>query len=289
MTFRKAVLSLAVLLIATVPLALAQGTYTQIDVPGGFPSVALGINNAGDLVGSYSGHNGKVDGFLFSGGVYTSIDYPGAQFTYLSGINAAGQIAGYYAGSNFIYSGFLYDVSTQAFTPISYPAAIETIVTGINDTGAIVGVAKLSATMRVGFELIGSTYKQIVLGDDRIYDLAVSANGLIAGTGQSRGSTSYANFLFDRGEFEPLAIPLPFAQVLGISPDGTALVGDYTPSIIVGFLYQEKILTKLKFPGGQQTWPYCVNDSGVVVGWFFNPDGIQHGFTWTPPADAAKK
>jgi len=34
MTFRKAVLSLAVLLLATAPLALGQGTYTQIDVPG---------------------------------------------------------------------------------------------------------------------------------------------------------------------------------------------------------------------------------------------------------------
>jgi len=73
---RKAVCILAAFVIAFVPLALGQGTYTQIDVPGATTTVIQGINAAGDVVGSYNDSNGS-HGFLLSSGVFTTIDYPG--------------------------------------------------------------------------------------------------------------------------------------------------------------------------------------------------------------------
>src|SRR5690242_17770895 len=63
-------------LIAIAPL-MAQGTYTQIDVPGAFTTFCYGINTAGDIVGTYVDSPGNfIHGFLLSNGTYTTIDYP---------------------------------------------------------------------------------------------------------------------------------------------------------------------------------------------------------------------
>ena len=78
---RKAGCILAAFLIAFVPLALAQGTYTQFDPPGSIGTFATGIDTAGDIVGYYDDGSSNYHGFLFSGGTYTNIDYPGATYT----------------------------------------------------------------------------------------------------------------------------------------------------------------------------------------------------------------
>ncbi|MGH9638404.1 MAG: hypothetical protein ACRD72_26510, partial [Candidatus Angelobacter sp.] len=121
---RKVVCFLAVLLLASVPLALAQGTYTQIDYPGANLTYAFGINTAGDIAGVYVDTDGSFHGFLLSGGIYTTIDYPGARDTYVYGLNDLGQVVG--QTNIFPGVGFVYDVSTQAFTQISYPGGSST-------------------------------------------------------------------------------------------------------------------------------------------------------------------
>src|SRR5437763_16661689 len=91
------------LLTATAPL-MAQGTYTQFDVPGALATFAIGVDTAGDVVGYYIDANINYHGFLYAGGTYATIDYPGVMYTYLYGINDLSQIVGQ-AGAN---SGFLY-------------------------------------------------------------------------------------------------------------------------------------------------------------------------------------
>ncbi len=90
-------LCLTLLFLGAARLVAAQGTYTQIDVPGAVgTTLSYGINNSGDLVGAYEDTKGLIHGFLLSGGVYTSIDYPGAlQGTQVFGLNGVGQIVGY--------------------------------------------------------------------------------------------------------------------------------------------------------------------------------------------------
>src|SRR6476646_8261658 len=65
----------------------ATFSFTQIDVPGASFTQALGINNAGQIVGSFNNSTG-VHGFLTNntGGSFTPIDVPGAFFTSPSGI-----------------------------------------------------------------------------------------------------------------------------------------------------------------------------------------------------------
>src|SRR4051795_5836147 len=71
----------------------ATFSFTQIDVPGASFTQAFGINDAGQIVGTFQDSTGP-HGFLDTGGSFTQIDVPGASFTTANGINDAGQIVG---------------------------------------------------------------------------------------------------------------------------------------------------------------------------------------------------
>ena len=81
------------------PVALGDTyTFTTIDDPAALPGItyALGLNNAGQIVGYYYDAAG-YHGFLYSGGVFTPINAPSApNSTVAIGINNLGQIVGYY-------------------------------------------------------------------------------------------------------------------------------------------------------------------------------------------------
>ena len=70
------------------------GTYTRLDPPGSVYSLAYGINDLGQIVGSYQKTSlADPEGFLDSGGAYTTIVPPGATNTrsFARAINNAGQ------------------------------------------------------------------------------------------------------------------------------------------------------------------------------------------------------
>src|SRR5262249_61130220 len=79
-------------------------TYTTFDDPlntSGDGTLASGINDTGQIVGTYADASG-VHGFLLSGGSYTPLDEPLApQLTIAFGINAAGRIVGDYVNTTF--------------------------------------------------------------------------------------------------------------------------------------------------------------------------------------------
>ena len=290
MTFRKVILSLAVLLLAPVPLALAQGTYTQIDYPGEPDTITLGINAAGDIVGSFWNGGRDRGGFLLSGSVYTSILYPGAERTAPSGINDAGQIV----GSTFQPTvGFEYDIGTPGVTTIQYPNVAETFPTAINDAGTVAGYFYVkNRVSTAGFELINSSYRQVTgSGMSSLYVWGISGAGELAGFGYNTLGM-VTDFVFPSTGFEQVTIPnLENAIVFGINPQGSALIGYATlPSgTNIGFVSRDGRVTALQFPGATETYAQGINAAGEVVGYFADASSHFHGFTWTPPADAAKK
>jgi uncharacterized membrane protein len=110
-------------------------------VPGAsLGTVALGINDAGQIVGSFFGGTpqGTTHGFLNTGGVFTTIDPPGTSFTEARGINDARQIVGRFLDATGAH-GFL--LTGGIFTTIDVPGAslLGTAAFGINDAGQIVG------------------------------------------------------------------------------------------------------------------------------------------------------
>jgi uncharacterized membrane protein len=280
----KAVLSLAVLLLATVPLALAQGTYTQIDYPGAYGTYATAINNAGDVVGWYESVALNYYGFLLSGGVYSTISCPGGLYAYPAGINDDKQIVGTCFTSTTSQYGFSYDSRTEVFTTISYPGATWTQPFAINDAGTILAIIQLNNVL-TGVEFFSSGRERLISppGSTDTQAYGISAAGEAVGFFTT--TQAEINFAFVQGHYNQLTIPASSAHVIGINPQGTAFVGSYTmPGGSAGFVYQNGLLTTVRFPGSHETVAYGINTSGVVVGQI-----PGHGFTWTPPADAAKK
>jgi uncharacterized membrane protein len=273
----------ALFLIASVPLAVGQGTYTQVDYPGAAQTFAQGINAAKDISGYYADANGAYHGFLLSGSTYTTINYPGAQGTFLYGLNDIGQITGSMTTAGI---GFWYDVQTHAFTTVNYPNSSQTTPFAINDAGIIVGLMGYDGES-LGFELAGSTYSVIAPpGASNVSVGGVSAEGEIVGV-VVNDLITISNFKFAHGRYRRIPIPdASGAYVLGTNPRGTALVGYYMPSsgITVGFLYQNKLLTTLQFPGSNETAANSINTNGEIAGSFADASGKWHGFTWTPPA-----
>ena len=287
-TLRKTIFWLLVFHFASV-LVLAQGTYTQIDVPGAVQTEVFGINTASDIVGNYEVNNATYHGFLLSNGVYTTIDYPGASSSEATGINDVGQIVGAYFGATF--GGFLYDVQSQTFTNIDFPGSIQTYATAINNAGTIVGFVSNNQAQTVGFELVGGQFRK-VLPHGFNYSNANGINNLgqVVGLGTITGHAKRINFLFTDGKFQQLKIPAPFALAEGIN-DAGAIVGGYGTFSegTTGFLYQSGTLESLMFPGSANTGATGINNAGEVVGYFIDGAGNTHGITWTPPGDAPKK
>ena len=71
-----------------------NGTFTDIAVPGGTNVRPSGINNLGQIVGTYTDKSGKDEGFIDTNGTVTTIRAPGATETAVNGINDLGQIVG---------------------------------------------------------------------------------------------------------------------------------------------------------------------------------------------------
>jgi hypothetical protein len=272
-------LTLALVLLATVPLALAQGTYTQIDYPGALGTQVNAIDKNGDVVGSYS-DAASTHGFLLSNGTYTTIDYPGALDTVINGLNDTGKLVGFTDPQTI---AFVYDRSTQTFTGVSYPHALVTIPVSINDAGTITGYFWTVNSRHFGFELLGASYREIsVPGSDATLSYGVTASNELVGVAEF-ASKPEINFLFNGRKYQDLAIGTGYF-VTGVNSTGTAFVGTGP----TGFLYQGRTLQSIQFPNSNGTFPYGVNDAEEVAGFFVDKDQKFHGFTWTPPADAAK-
>jgi len=283
----------AVMLAACVPLAMAQGTYTQIDYPGATLTALSGIDNNGDIVGNFVGTTSRYQpSFVLSGGVYSKIAYPGVGITIARSINDSGQVVGYTIsdGAQSI-GGFIYDIATATFTTVSYPGQDRegrTYPYFINDSGTVVG-SYTDPSTSVTFQLTGSTYTA-VLPPTATYSNPYG----ITSSGEIFGRTLTDCFTFFNEEYK--AYPcvsyhdLPLT-ITGVSPSGAALVGYFSAQgngQTYGFVNQGGHSTVLNFPGSSITVATGINDSGEVVGWFLsNEQG--HGFTWTPPAADEKK
>jgi|SRR6516164_7878351 len=113
-------------------------TYTTLDDPLATTStIASGINDMGQIVGSYRNASGR-HGFLYSGGVYTTLDDPQASAnaggTSAFGISKTGQIVGGYFDSSGLEHGFLYNGSSYSILDDSL-GTNGTEPSGINASG----------------------------------------------------------------------------------------------------------------------------------------------------------
>jgi TolB protein len=82
------------------------GTFTTLNFPGATQTTAAGINNFGDIVGTYVSSTNQTLGFLYRGGIFFTVAFPGATKTQCLRINDSGEIVGYYNDATGALHGF---------------------------------------------------------------------------------------------------------------------------------------------------------------------------------------
>lgn len=187
----------------------AGGVFTSIDAPffAVTDSFVDGINNAGQMVGSYTDAGG-FHGFVGSAGSFISIDVPvpNAAATSAFGINSSGRVVGPYTVAG-VAHGFLWIPGGQfaAFSLFDDPVSGgDTIPVGINDAGQIVGDYD-DATGRHGFLDDGGVFTTI---DVPFADAGTTSLSGINNHGQIVGS--YRDF---DGFHGFVATPIPLSAV----------------------------------------------------------------------------
>jgi probable HAF family extracellular repeat protein len=116
------------------------GTFFTVQFPpGDNRTLALGINDGQQIVGTYTDDRDRFHGFLLSAGIYTTVDVPRSRETVAAAINNHGQIAGRYRISGEpAFRGFV--LLENALIMIDVPDSLATEVTGINNSRQIVGL-----------------------------------------------------------------------------------------------------------------------------------------------------
>jgi hypothetical protein len=222
---------------------LNTGTTTTFTIPDSTNIVAAGINDLGHVVGLFRSatDNTLVRGFLNDGSTISVIQVPGSPNTYPIRIRNDGLIVGRFDDAGGFRQGFFYDGTT--FTPYAVPGALSTEIDAITSTGTFIG-----------------NYRDA--------------------SGRSLG------FIDDGTTFTTLAVPGAggFTNAFDINESGL-IIGSFVDSLnrTLGFAYLGGRYTTfgVSNPGGGlfDTYALGVNDFGKIVGFYFDENGVQRGFT----------
>jgi len=136
-------------------------TKTVLSVPGSTSSVALGINDAGVIVGQYTAASGgATPGFVDVNGVFTTINpIPAAMVTNVQGVNNNGLAIGFYSSDGVHQHGFTYNINSKQVTLLADPSTarittgglVLTQFLGLNDDNEAVGYYQTNNGSQFGF------------------------------------------------------------------------------------------------------------------------------------------
>lgn len=119
------------------------GAFTDINalLPSNVNSQAVGLNNAGWVVGFYQPTDTTSLGFVDDNGTVTTIDPFGSSFVSVNGINDKGEIVGFYDNSAGVQLGFVGfpDLGSYTFDSFNPYGSASTTINSLNDKGDIVG------------------------------------------------------------------------------------------------------------------------------------------------------
>ena len=118
---------------------MSGGVFTQFDVGPSFSTSLVGINVAGNFVGTFGNVAQPNQAFINIGGTTIVIVIPGAYDSYGDGINTQNEVVGSYSDSSLVYHGFFRAAAGTLKFPIDFPGSASTLLNGMNDRNAVVG------------------------------------------------------------------------------------------------------------------------------------------------------
>ena len=221
----------------------APTTYSVTVLLTDSPSVALAINNAGQVTGVYVG---PEHAFLYSRGVVKDLGTLGGPYSQGRGINAGGSVTGY---SHTIPDDFR---SNHAFL---YSKG------AMKDLGTLGGLQSFGLAINNACEVVGYSN---TFGDDPFSEHAfLYSNGAMTDLGTLGGSISQAFGINDAG------------HVTGWAQTPTN-AGTHA------FLFDGRDMTDLGTLGGRQSQGLAINNADRVTGWSLVPGdtNFHHAFLY---------
>ena len=249
-------------------------TFSTFDIPGAVNIYPTGINNAGQIVGTFNDSDSH-HGFLYTNNAFTIFEVPGSGSTFPADINDTGEIVGSYTNNHGDEShGFLY--SQGVFTTIDVPNSRGTSgALGLNNVGQIVGTFDSTPPTR-GFLYSNGVFStldfprpQDTSRTTRLY--GINDAGQIAGSfcGVSPDGYECYGFIYFNSNFT-----IVDGDLRGINNVGQ-VVGST-------FVYTNGTFTTINVPGSTETSVDGINDAGQIVGNYVDNEDHLHGFVATP-------
>jgi len=249
----------------------------NVDYPGALNTSASGINENGDVVGSFENGLNQIQGFVrFADGTFSDpIVYPTALNTYLSDINNTGTMCGSYTLGDGVFHGFFLSGST--FTKFDLHAH-NTYLRGLNDARNFCGT-----TIDQAFVSIDGTVTMFAIPRHVITD-AYGINNLNQAVGGAvRGPQVEYSFLrqADGRIVWPIRAPVTANTGLFAIDDKGRMVGfvTHTDAPTQGvFLRPVNRFAFFDYPGATLTEFNDINNHGQICGTYYSIDGNPHGF-----------
>jgi hypothetical protein len=164
---------------------LTEGKFQTVDFPGAVATALRGINNLGDVSGTYSVVDLNADeyGFIIprrGPPISFKLPDPAATGIVAGGINDLRQLVGYYTDATSTLVGFLRQPSGQ-FVTIIFPGALSTQIFGINDCGIMVGFYSDASTQHGFYGRPGNLHSFDVPGADATGSQGINNEGRLVG------------------------------------------------------------------------------------------------------------
>lgn len=279
MPLRKAVILVATLLAMLLPI-WGQDTalsYTTLDFPTGLNTGLFGINDSGQISGTFFDKKGVAHALLYSKGEFKQIDFPDADRTFGFGMNGSANIVGYYINPDGNTHGFM--VADGKFVKIDFPKATVTRAFGINNAEQIVGTYSDDNDRWHAFLLDKGKFDSLDVPDaTRTEAYGINNKGDIVGFYWDSKSVVHG-FVKENKNFTTIDRPGSVRTSLyGINLSGQ-ICGTATDSNGPYGFIEHGAKAKLRFPGTTlSTFGFAMNDAGDVVGQYVDVDSVVHGY-----------
>ncbi len=272
---------------------LAQYKFTTVDFPGAAQTELIAVNDAGQYVGASIDANGTNHAIFLDGNTFSLLDpngVVGANFSFALSLNLRGDIVGGYIDSSNVSHGFLYNGGNV--TTIDFPGATGTFAFGINDKQEIIGVYADAAQIQHAFLLGKEIFKNIDLPGG-VLTVPFSINDSTEIVGQFEDA---AGEIAGHGYLELKNEEFTTFDAPGAPPDSTFFISINNFNQILGtwidtnkvnhnFLLSDGHLRNFNLPNSfhaANVSTQTINDSGEIVGFYFDAQMVQHGFIAIP-------